>query len=402
MRLTVQFGREQLEVEVAPERLVRERPVVGPALADPVAAVRAAVEAPFHFPALRLALTPDDHLAIVVDERLANVGRLLTPILEHLASAGIALERVTLLCPPPVSPQAWLEDLPDELSDVRIEVHDPVDRKRLAFLTTTKDGKRIYLNRTLVDADQVVVLTGRGYDPLLGHGGAEGLIYPGLADADTIAQMNAAINLSAPDDDIWPVRQQAIDTSWLLGAPFFVQIIEAAGDGVEAVVAGVREASAEAERLLDARWRQTTPAASLVVAALSGDPTRQTFADLAAAAACAARVVETDGRIILLSRVGVGPDGGGDILRGADEPETAWKVLRKRPSLETIAALRWADTASRAHIYLMSDLDSDIVESLFATPLSSAGEVQRLIDAAPTCLFIDDAHKALAILTGED
>ena len=82
------------------------------------------------------------------------------------------------------------------------------------------------------------------------------------------------------------------------------------------------------------RWRQTTPAARLVVAGLSGDPARHTFADLAAAAACAARVVETDGVLVLLSRVGVGPGAGGDVLRGADEPETAWNALRKQQTVE--------------------------------------------------------------------
>ena len=59
--------------------------------------------------------------------------------------------------------------------------------------------------------------------------------------------------------------------------------------------------------------------------------------------------------------------------------------------------LQWAAAADGAHLYLMSGLTDDTVEGLFATPLRKASEVQRLLDAAPTCLFLEDAHKTLAI-----
>ena len=68
------------------------------------------------------------------------------------------------------------------------ETHDPTDRKKLAYLATTKAGRRVYLNRTLVEADFVVVLTGRGYDPLTGYAGAEAAIFPALADEETLAE----------------------------------------------------------------------------------------------------------------------------------------------------------------------------------------------------------------------
>src|SRR5947209_5794959 len=107
MQITMEFGQERMEVTVAPEQLVRERPVVGAPLVDPVAALGAALDAPFHFPALRRALTPDDQVAIVLDEHLPDLGRLLTPILEHITRAGVAPEHITLVCPPPATKQTW-------------------------------------------------------------------------------------------------------------------------------------------------------------------------------------------------------------------------------------------------------------------------------------------------------
>ena len=56
--------------------------IAGPApLADPTAAVRAALDAPLHYPPLRRALTPDDHVAVLVDEDLPHLARLLVPLL---------------------------------------------------------------------------------------------------------------------------------------------------------------------------------------------------------------------------------------------------------------------------------------------------------------------------------
>ena len=56
------------------------------------------------------------------------------------------------------------------------------DRPRRSSRTSPppSGGRRLYLNRTLVDADFVVVLSGRDYDPLTGYAGAEAAIFPAL------------------------------------------------------------------------------------------------------------------------------------------------------------------------------------------------------------------------------
>ncbi len=193
MRVGLDWGRQHLEVDVAAENLVavRRSPVAAP-LPDPSAAVRNALESPFDFPPLRRALTPDDQIAIVVDERVPQLPRLLVPLLDHIRSAGVSAGAITLVCVPPSSGQPWLEQLPDAFQDVRIEVHQPADRRKLAYLATTRQGRRIYLNRSAVDADQLVLLTRRTYDPLLGYAGAECALYPGLSDEATQRDVTVA------------------------------------------------------------------------------------------------------------------------------------------------------------------------------------------------------------------
>src|SRR6266481_3461453 len=116
MRISINCGRDHLSYEVAEPNVIPTRPAPLP-LADPAGAVRAALEEPFGFPPLRRALTPGDHVTVIIDEDLPQLARLLTPLLEHILKAGVAVEAVTLLCPPSASRQAWLEELPDEFQD---------------------------------------------------------------------------------------------------------------------------------------------------------------------------------------------------------------------------------------------------------------------------------------------
>ena len=186
MHARIAWGRETLDLEIGEGNLVPgQRAPMEADLSDPVQAMRDALEHPLDYPPLWRALTPDDHVAVVVDEGIPQMGRLLTPLLEQIVQAHVKPEAITLVCPSLSSEQAWLDDLPEGFQDVQIEVHQPGDRKKLAYLATTKDGRRIYLNRTTVDGDQAVLLTRRGYDPMLGVSGAETSLFPGLCDEAT-------------------------------------------------------------------------------------------------------------------------------------------------------------------------------------------------------------------------
>ena len=396
MRTDIAYGLAHLELDIEDARVVpARRQPHGPPLADPVAAVAAALEEPLGFPALRRALTPDDHVAVVVDEQVPMLPRLLTPILAHLTRADVRPEAITLLCPSSSS-QAWVDELPDEFQDVRTEVHDPTNRKRLSYLATTRHGHRIYMNRTLVDADQSVVLTRRGYDPVLGYAGAEGTLYPALSDAETLQKSWERPTLAAPGAAPWPLRQAATEVAWLLGVPFLVQVIEGAGADVAHVVGGPVEASREGQRLLDARWRvEVERPADTVVVGVSGEPSGPCFGELARALACAARVVKRGGRIVLLS--GGVPELGAaaELLRRAEDPEAALDQVRQQPSAEGVAVFQWASAAQQATVYLLSGLPGDTAEELFTVPLDHAGQVQRLLRNG-SCLFLADAPKTMA------
>jgi len=400
MRIDVAYGREVLPVEVPDHDVVpvRRQPPAAP-LADPVGAVREALEHPLDFPALRQALIPDDHVAIILDDRLPNVGKLLMPVLEHLKEAHIAPAAITILCPPRSVEQPWLDDLADEFEETRLEVHDPDNRRHLSYLASTRKGRRIYLNRTVVDADQVVVLSGRAYDPVLGYSGAETAIYPALSDEATRRELFRHLTLDAPGSEPWPVRREAAEVAWQLGAPFLVQIIEGTGTDVVHVLAGPVENSDAGQRLLDARWRvEIAEPADVVLAGISGDPERLSLDDLARAFASAARVVKSNGRIVLVTagQPELGPEA--EILRQYENVAGLLYALRqnKVPCSETL--FLWASAAEQANLYLLSGMPDEAAEDMFTIPLDSPGQVQRLLTGRGRCLVLPDAHKTMAVV----
>jgi nickel-dependent lactate racemase len=401
MRIGIDYGHRHLEVEVREEDLVGvHQSAPAPSVEDISAAVRAALEAPLGFPALRRALTPDDHVAIVVDEHLPHLGQFITPVLEHITQAGVRPEAVTLLCAPPALSQSWIDELPDEYQDVRVEVHDPGERRKLSYLATTGRGRRIYLNRTAVDADQLVVVSRRGYDPVLGYSGSEGALYPALSDEATRQELAGQVSLAAPDERSWPVHKEAHEVAWLLGAPFMVQVIEGRGEQVASVLAGLADTSEEGQRRLNARWRvEVDRPADMVVAGVGADPGRQTFADLAQALAAAVRVVRAGGRIVLLSGAcpALGP--GALLLRQAEDPASALRLLDDKKPIDLAAAFQWAHAAQHANICVLSGLPAETVEELFAVPLDDPAQIQRLLDAEGSCVILPEANKILALVS---
>ncbi len=382
---TLTYGRARVDFDLDEQSLVpvRRRPPAPP-LTDVPSAVRAALEEPLGFPPLRRALTPDDHVVLVVDERLPRLAELLTPVLEHLTLAGVAPAAVTLLTASPQEGQSWLDGLPEAFEDVRVEVHDPANRKKLAYLATTRKGRRVYVNRTAVDADQLVLLCRPDVDPLFVRGGA-GALFPTLSDEATRQETSERA-----------ARDEAAEAAWLLGAPFLVQVVEGAGDEIVHVVGGPVDTSEEGRTLYEARWgRSAERLADTVVATVSGSPERHDFATLARALAHAAHVVQPEGRIVLLTEAAPRLGPGAEMLRRVGDAGQALDLLRRHNPPDLAAAVQWANAAQRAQVYLLSGLPTDVVEELFVTPMEQAGQVRRLTQTGGSCLILEDADRAL-------
>ncbi|HID20917.1 MAG TPA: DUF2088 domain-containing protein [Planctomycetaceae bacterium] len=274
--------------------------------------------------------------------------------------------------------------------------HDPADRQRLSYLATTRAGQRIYLNRDVVDADVVVLLGSVRYDGLLGYAGTASSVYPGLADEEARQRFRAqagSVNVPAAQEQL---RAQVEEVGWLLGALFAVQVVRGPGNRVAALLAGSAPAvQAAAQTQLDLLWQRSCHRrAELVVAGISDGPWRQGFDQLGAAAAAASMLAEPNGMVALLSSVAQRPGPAIERCRQAMHPNVALRAAHESGAHDAVAACQIAHAVQRARIFLLSQLDRQLVADLFMTPLEDARQVQALIDRARSCLILNDAQLA--------
>lgn len=395
MRIAIRHGRLDLEADLTGRCLGA---FTGPPpLEDATAAARAALEAPAGYPPLRRALTPGDSVAVLLGDALPDAAGLLVAVLDHVATAGVEASAVTIVCPDS-SDQDWVDDLPERHEDVTVEVHDAGDRRRLSYLATTAAGRRLYLNRAAVDADQLVVLSERRFDLHLGYSGAEATIFPALGDADAKRHALAEVNFDVPGEEPWPPRREAMEVSWLLGQPYHVQAIGSRGGDVSAVVAGAEQACREGVRLLERGWKVRLPRrADLAVLTFTADPSRLTFADLAGAAFTASRVMAPGGRVVLIADASPAVGAGGEVLARADDAALAASALRVAKLPASAAALMWASAAAQVRLSLLGAYPGERAEELFATAVR-AEDLSRMVASAGDVVAMEDAQRMMAVV----
>ena len=403
MRVVVDFQGDCLEFEVPEERLVaRWR---GPDGLDPsaaAAAVEEALEDPRDFPPFRQMIVPGDRVAIALDPGIPQAYAVLGAIVDVLRRSGVGSDTVTI-----VAPSAPMDGTAGPVSpDESIEVHDPDDRARIAYLASTKEGRRVYLNRSITDADVVVPVGLLRYDPDAGHRGPWSLLFPGLSDRQTMHSLRAGKGSESPEAD--RARHEArleesFEVSWLLGSQFYLGIVPAAA-GLLEVVAG-RDAAVRAEGIasVERNWTMRAPSrAELVVAGVGGPGQGAGLEELAAALETATGLVRRGGRVVVLSRAS-GPIGPAlQRLSTVDDPGEAVADLRGLEEAEDYTiARRIARAAAWADLFVASGLDADVLEGLSIAALERPEQARRLAANAGSVTFVSRAELTRAVVLDE-
>jgi nickel-dependent lactate racemase len=200
MRVELNYGRGTLPVDLPPDldvTVVRKPPM--PVLPDPAAAVRHALLHPIGLPPLVDFARGHDSACILICDITRPVpnGLLLRPLIEALAIAGIAMDRITVLVAtgmhrPNLGKE--LEELvgdPWVLQHVRVVNHDANDDAAHDDLGATAHGTPIKLDRRFTQAG-VKIVTGL-VEPhfMAGYSGGRKVIAPGIAHRDTITTFHS-------------------------------------------------------------------------------------------------------------------------------------------------------------------------------------------------------------------
>ncbi len=402
--VSLRFGHDgRFECELDSSNVTVLRPGPRPC-ADLAALTRRALLSPLDFPGLNHAVVSDDRIVIVLDRRTPGAAVIIAEIWKVLATRHVEPENVLIIQPAVLGlfedsdPRSLLP--PGVRQQVVWKTHDPTEEDSCALLTAASTGETIELARNLVDAAFVILVGMTAYDTVLGYRGTSSAIYPGLS---SIAAIRKSLGQGHPElapSDTRPLRQLVDEITWLLGIQFAVQVVPAEGGGVLDVVAGsVESVFTKCKEQLDHNWMVSLPErVETVVVAVPADASGHGWRQLGSAISAAQQLVENDGRIVVLSQLKEAPGEGVLMLLGQDENSDCMQQLREANPLDITPATQISAAANWARIYLLSKLDSGLVDDLCLFPLANTDEVERLLATTESCILLGSAQYAYGIV----
>ncbi len=403
MKIEVHYGAQSLDlgVDSSDDRLIGywrgTRDAAGGDRPNFAGLFARALAAPRDFPPLALAVVPGDRVAVALDLPAEAATLAATELARICADGEVGAFTVVASAPAP-------EGLP---ASVTWEVHDPDDKSKVAYLATTNDGQRVYLNRAITDADLVVPVGMLGFDRALGYSGPWSALYPGLSDRETQARFRGlASDAPIVGDEVRPALAESSEVGWLVGCLLQVGVLPGGGVGATGeVVAGLE--SLVREQGIAAVNRDGTfevsERADVVVAGVGGSGQFATMDDLGDALAAATRLVRRGGKIVVLARIDgtIGP--AVRRLAGVENPKAALNRLRGHESeSDYVAARQIATSLAWADLYLYSGLDADTVEDLAIIPLARPEEARKLANSAASLIVLNDAERTRCSTRDDD
>ncbi|MDX1967058.1 MAG: lactate racemase domain-containing protein [Planctomycetaceae bacterium] len=350
---------------------------------------------PLEMPPLSAAIVPGDRVVVPLERGTPLLHRLLPALVSELTAVGVEPGDILLLQPAGLDlasrrdPREFLG--PDVRDIVGWKVHDPTADDSCGYLASSASGERIYLAREILDADFVLPLSVAGFDPMVGYKHPCGVLYPGLSNTEAFKKTHGQGHQEIPPEDERPLRQLIDETGWLLGVQYAVQMAPSArrGETSEILVGGVEAVGRRARKLLDRDWRvHLNERVDTVIAAIPSDQQAVSWSLLGTALEAAKTLVERGGKIIVLSDLAAEPGPGVRTLREQRSAKAALQPLRTQAPEDLLPATQLASAADWATVYLLSRLETTLVEELFCTPLENEQELARLLAGVERCVVL--------------
>ena len=407
MPVEMKYGNsEVLEIDLPNESLLDDFSAPrGVPLDDPAAAVAAAVSDPMQFPRLQDATIPGDRVVLAVDRGVPQMPAVVAGVVHTLLEGGVDPADITiaLAVGENESSQDPTEKLTAEVREaITVSRHNATDRESLAYLAASKEGKPIYFNRQIGEADVVIPISTLRLDESLGYAGIHSGLFPAFSDEESQKRFRA------PSSADWTAHrrrrhEEADEAAWLLGVQFTIQVAPGPGNSLLHVLAGDAQAVAKrGQELCEAAWRfEPNRRASLVVATIEGGRDQQTWENLGRALFSASQAVDDGGTIVLCTGLDCKPGPALQRLTTTQDSDVLLHELRRDRSSDATPAAVLAEMRDRVQVYLLSGLDADFVEDLGVGCVSGTEEVYRLTRQHTSCILLGNAQHAMLAAAGE-
>ncbi len=390
MRVALAYARAELEVELPDARRVdvlEKQPLA--ALADPLAALRAGLEAPLGAPPLRELARGRRGAVVVISDHTRPVPNalLLPPILDALRAGGLEPAAVTLLVATglhrPSTSRELGEMLGSELArTLRVVQHDARDAEAHVDRGRTRGGVPIRIDRRYAESE-LKIATGLIEPHLMaGYSGGRKAVCPGLAAVETIRVLHGPALLEA---EVGPgivagnaLHEALLEIAERVGLDFLVNVALDRARRVAGVFCGdALRAHAEGMAFVEAESRVSLDApADLVVTSAGGHPLDATFYQAIKGISTASGIVRPGGAILLCASLseGIGSASFEKLLR--ESPSAA--AFEQRLADERFFAIdQWmvqhlCQARRRARLLVYSDgLPPEALRELLVEPAAS-------------------------------
>lgn len=366
-------------------------------MSDPAAAVKEALSEPVHYPPLSRAVVPGDRVVVAMDPDVPQAGPLASGVVQALMESVVEAENITIvqterhLCRDDM--RAWL---PAGAEQVSLAVHDPADESQLAYLATAADDTAIVLNRLLCDADLVIPVNLLRPESTPLYAGPYAGICPTFSDVHTQQQFRGpeAMGSSEQRRRLW---EKANEVAWFLGIQLTVQVVAGAGESVLDVLAGMDgDVSSRGHALVNATWAHNVSGkAELVVATIEGDGDSQSWDNLRRALHAAQQACVPNGAIVLCTDLSLRPGPALEQWIAPPEKETLLTKGISEPADDSLATRLLGGIREVSHIFLLSQLDEEAVESMGMGHIEEPEQVNRLCRQYDSCILLGNAHRAM-------
>ena len=398
MRVPLPYGEGMIDAEV-PDSAFVLTPAPSEPLADPGAAVRAAIDSPLGSPALSRIARAGQTACIVVSDVTRPVPNaiILPPLLDALEGAGVAPGGVTML----VGTGLHRPSRDDErerilgreiLARYPVVDHDARDSGAQRHLLATARGVDVALNRAYLDADLRVVTGFVEPHLFAGYSGGGKAVLPAIARADAIMANHDARMVGHPKAT-WcttegnPIFEEMRDVALASGVSFCVNVTLDERKRITGVFAGELAAAHDAAIAQAARQalRPIPYLFDVVVATNMGYPADLNLYQSVKGLSVAAQACAPGGAILLVAECREGVGGAeyvellhieaspaallGRIADGATVHDQ-WQVqvqamVQARCDVWLHSALP-RDAVERAHLRYAPDVDGTLAEIIAA------------------------------------
>ncbi|MBR0466480.1 MAG: nickel-dependent lactate racemase [Clostridia bacterium] len=353
-------------------------------------AVKDAILNPIGSKRLKDIVKPGNTVAIVTSDitRPLPTYHIMPSLLEELYEGGVKKEDITLIFALGNHRKQTVEEkehLAGEKAAKEIALADSTDFgfKHFGY---TKNGTPVDICEKVANADIRICLGNVEYHYFAGYSGGVKAIMPGVSTRDAIQKNHSLmVDEKACAGNIIdnPIRRDIEEAGKMVGVDFIVNVVldekknivfAAAGDAVKAH----RTACSYLDKMY---LKPIKERADIVIVSQGGAPKDLNLYQTQKALDNAKHAVKKGGTVILVGscKEGLGEKTFEEWITTAKTPDSLIKRIRKEFKLGGHKAAAIAMVLQNADIYLVSELDEELVKSIFMKPYKS---VQSAFDDA--------------------